>query len=337
MTAQACEQGGLDRTRDLVTVAIPVLNEERAIDECLQRLRSQTYANIEILVADGGSDDRTRVIVSAHAAMDDRITLVDNVGRIQGAGLNEILTRAHGAIVVRLDARSFVDATYVERVLDVLARTDAAVVGGKMVPRPRPGVVAAGIALANRSAWGAGPARFHTGGGEGPAETVYLGSFVRVWLDRVGGWATDVGVNEDYELNHRIRSAGGVVWFDPSLEVGYEPRADYVALARQYFRYGRSKAAVLRRHPGSARARQVLPSTLGPIGLTALVGRGRLRQATRTLVIGHLGLVALAAYLEDEDPAVRATGAVAAAVMHWSWAVGLGIGFVRPFPAAGAT
>jgi succinoglycan biosynthesis protein ExoA len=318
----------------LVTVAIPVLDEAAAIGECLERLRNQSHADMEILVADGGSTDDTRAIVDAHAAEDPRVVLIDNPGRLQSAGLNRVLASARGSIVVRLDARSFVDERYVEHVVDLLGATGAAVVGGRMVPRPRPGDVAAAIALANESAWGAGPARFHTGGSAGPAETVYLGAFDRRRLDEVGGWSTDVGVNEDYELNHRIRQAGGVVWFDPALEVGYEPRADLRALARQYFRYGRSKATVMRRHPRSVRARQVLPVGLAPAGVLALAARGRPGTVARCVLLLHAAAVAALAARAPAPASVRALGAGAAATMHWAWSIGFWFGLVRPFPEA---
>lgn len=315
-------------------MALPVLDEEGAIGECLDRLRAQTHADLEILVADGGSRDATRTIVEAHARQDRRIRLIQNPRRIQSAGLNGILAAASGDVIVRLDARSFIEADYIELVLQLLDQTDAAVVGGQMVPRPRPGPVAAGIAIANESAWGAGPARFHTGGKKGPVETVYLGSFDRAWLDRVGGWATDVGVNEDFELNHRIRRAGGLVWFDPRLQVGYEPRATYRGLIRQYFRYGRSKATVLRRHPSSTRTRQLVPATLGPIALIAILGRRRAALMSRLLLTAHVLVVAEGACRADGPSRVRLHAAVAALLMHWSWTVGLEIGLIRPMPPA---
>ena len=63
--------------------------------------------------------------------------------------------------------------------------------------------------------------------------------------------------NEDYALNRVLRARGGIVWFDPALVVDYRPRGDVRALALQYFRYGRWKAAMLARHPRSLRARQL--------------------------------------------------------------------------------
>jgi GT2 family glycosyltransferase len=318
----------------VVTVAIPVLDEAADIDECLHRVRRQTWRNLDIVVADGGSADRTREIVLAHAADDPRVRLIDNPRRLQSAGLNEVLAASRSERIVRLDARSFVDDAYVARCVELLRTTRSAVVGGRMVPRPGSSAVARGIALANVAPWGAGPAKFHRSGEGGPAETVYLGAFDRSWLDLARGWSEDVGVNEDYELNHRIRSLGGQVWLQPDLEVGYQPRPSLRALSKQYFRYGRSKATVMRRHPRSVRGRQIAPAMLVPVlGVSAVPGvagrMGRIGLCAYAVVLSALSLRAPGAMV------VRAAACVAALVMHWSWAAGAWFGWFRPMAAAG--
>lgn len=299
-----------------VAVVIPTLDEEAAIGECLDRVLAQTVTPDQIIVADGGSTDATVAICQRVG-----VRVVPNPERRQSAGLNRALAEVDADVVVRLDARSFVEPDYIERCLAALDSTGAAVVGGRMVARTNgddAGLAERGIALANGAAWGAGPARFHRDAAAGPAETVYLGTFRRVWLEKVGGWATDVGVNEDYELNHRIRAAGGLVWFDPTLEVGYQARQSFRALARQYGRYGRSKAVVMRRHPRSVRVRQVLPALLVPAAVAAVAGR-----PGRVALAAHIAAVTVGATRAKEAPAeVRAAGAAAALTMHWSWAVG---------------
>jgi glycosyltransferase involved in cell wall biosynthesis len=318
----------------LVLVAIPCLDEAEAIGECLQRVRAQTWANLEVVVADGGSTDGTTQVVSRLAAGDHRIRLVDNPRRLQSAGLNEALAASPDAsFVVRLDARSFVGPTYVARCVELLRSTASAVVGGRMVPRATAGWLARGIALANESKWGAGPARFHRAGTAGPAETVYLGAFDRSWIDRAGGWAEDVGVNEDYELNHRIRELGGQVWLDPLLEVGYQPRTTVRSLAKQYFRYGRSKATVMRRHPSSIKLRQVAPSLLVPLAVGVWVP-GWPSAAARLGLGVYLLALALLVLRSPTRATDRVAGGVAAIVMHWSWSAGAWFGAVRPFERA---
>ena len=84
---------------------------------------------------------------------------------------------------------------------------------------------------------------------EGPVDTVFLGVFDRAAIEAVGLFDERLIRNQDYELNIRLRKAGGTVWFDPELSVGYRPRGSWTALAKQYFEYGQWKAVVMRMHP----------------------------------------------------------------------------------------
>ncbi len=319
----------------VATVAVPVLNEERSIVECLRRLREQTVEDIEILIADGGSSDRTRELVTEAARNDCRIRLIDNPERLQSAGLNACLDEATSPLIVRMDGHAFVEPDYVERCLAVSRSTGAAVVGGVMVPVPRPGLVPEAIALANRSWWGAGPARFHGGGQEGPAETVYLGAVRTSVARRLGGWAEDVGVNEDYEFNHRVRAAGEVVWFDPSLRVQYEPRSSLHAVVRQYFRYGRSKARVMLRHPSSIRGRQLVPLGIAPVVASMGLRRTRHPVAFGGVAVYLLSLTAGASRAQA-PLTVRIVALGVALTMHLAWSAGAWSALVVPIRSASA-
>lgn len=320
-----------------VSCLVPVLNEEAGIEEMLDRLLGQSFPGMEVILADGGSTDATRRILDEVAARDPRVAWVDNPGRIQGAGLNRALAASRGRFLVRLDGHSFVAPDYVERCVDVLRATGADVVGGRMMPRPGTTPAARGIELAMTRRWGAGPARFHHAGEAGFVETVYLGSFRREALERVGGWSEDVGVNEDFDLNYRIRQTGGRIWYDPTLEVEYQPRQTYRALARQYFRYGRSKDSMLRKRPGSILPRQAAPALLAPAAVGAILGGHRVRWPARVAVASHVAAVAVAAGRERTAPVgTRGRAGVAAGIMHWTWSAGFWAGLVSPFPAATA-
>lgn len=319
-----------------LTVICPVFNEAANIDEVVDRLRRQTHTNWRVVFADGRSTDDTKARLNKLAAQDERILVIDNPKRLQSAGLNAALPHCDTDLIVRIDGHSFLEPDYLERIAGLMLDVDAAVVGGRMVPRPAAGRVAKGIALANQASWGAGPGRFHHDGEPGPVDTVYLGSFQRAWLDKVGGWAEDVGVNEDYELNYRIRKAGGTVWLDPSVEVGYEPRTSLAAVARQYYRYGKSKLAVMRRHPGSARPRQLAPAA-APVVLLATTVIGWPLAAWRlplALCGWHYALLLGLAGRTSRRLAVPA--ASAAWLMHWTWAAGFWSAIVRPIPPAAA-
>lgn len=302
-------------TRPSVTVAVPVLNEERHIEACLEAIAAQTYSNIvEVLVIDGGSSDRTRE-VAARAG----VALLENPRRIQAAALNIALDAAKGDVFVRVDGHCRIAPDYVERCVQALDRTGAAMVGGGMTPIAD-GWMQQGIAAALSSSVGAGPARFHVGGEAGWVDTVYLGAY-RVADARLAcGYAEDVGVNEDAEFAIRLGANGGV-WFDPSIRSTYMPRGNLTALARQFFRYGRSRAATVRKHPSSLAARQLA----APLLVIGLLSRRR-----RLVTVAYTALVGVkAAEIARQDGSVGAGFALALPVIHVSWGIGFLVGLVR--------
>lgn len=299
-----------------VTVAVPVLQEEAHLTECLDSIAAQSYPNIvEVLVVDGGSTDATRDIARSRR----EVTLLDNPRRIQAAALNEALKRAKGDVFVRVDGHCTLAVDYVERCVDALRATRAAAVGGGMMPTAVawfPRVVGAAM----RSPLGAGPARFHIGGTPGWVDTVYLGAFPTQRLRHVGGWAADFAVNEDAELAYRLQAEGGV-WFDPAIRSTYSPRASVAALALQFFRYGRGRARTVWRHPASLAPRQLAAPTL----VLGVLSRWRRRTL---LAYGAVVGVAAAAELRSE-PRTAPGMFVVLPIMHAAWGSGFLFGFLE--------
>jgi GT2 family glycosyltransferase len=110
-----------------------------------------------------------------------------------------------------------------------------------------------------RSPLGVGASRFHTGGGAGEADTVYLGCFRKEAIIEIGGFDERFTRAQDWELNFRLREAGGLIYFDPRLMVRYRPRSTIKALSKQYFEYGRWRRVVSRRHQGTINYRYLAP------------------------------------------------------------------------------
>lgn len=292
-----------------VTVLIPTYQEASAIDVCLGAVARQTYpAIVETLVIDGGSTDGTQALAAAHAG----VTVLDNPARIQAAALNLGIEAAEGDVLIRVDGHCVIADDYVERCVAALEATGAAIVGGAMTPVAH-GMVQEGIARAMGSRFGAGPARFHTGGDAAWVDTVYLGAYRREVVRAVGGY-TEVGFNEDAELAHRMSGHGGI-WFDPSIRSVYEPRSSLGALARQFFRYGRGRAATAKRHPSSVKPRQLA----APVLLVAIVVLPKRRWTLGAYAAG----VAAATVLDGgPGPTRRAVFAAALPTMHTCWAAG---------------
>jgi succinoglycan biosynthesis protein ExoA len=242
-----------------VSVIMPVRNEERYLEEAVRHVLAQDYpGDIEVVLAVGPSGDATERIARHLAAADPRVTVVDNPsGRIPAAN-NAAIKASRFPIVARVDGHALIPPGYLRLAVQTMAETGADDVGGIMA--------AAGVTPFERAvAWamtspaGVGRAAFHTGGGTGPADTVYLGVYRRVALERVGGYDEAYRRAEDWEMNHRIRLAGGLIWFQPGLRVTYRPRGSVRALAVQYFNYGRWRRVVSREHAGTVNLRYLAP------------------------------------------------------------------------------
>jgi hypothetical protein len=166
---------------------------------------------------------------------------------------------------------------------------------------------------------------FHYGGTEGPTDTVYLGVFDRVALESVGGFDERLVRNQDYELNIRLRAAGGVVWFDPELAVAYRPRGSFRALARQYFQYGRWKRVVLAQHPDSLRWRQAVPP-MATAALVISVLAGAWWRPALLVPVAYATAVAAASVAAGRSLDSKARLLAVFPTMHLSWGAGFLIG-----------
>jgi hypothetical protein len=247
---------------------MPVRNEERHLAEAVRHVLAQDYpAGLEVVLAVAPSRDATARIARELAAADPRVTVVDNPsGRIP-AGNNAAIKASRFPVVARVDGHALLPPGYLKLAVQTLAETGADDVGGIMAAE---GVTPfeRAVAWAMTSAAGVGRAAFHTGGQTGPADTVYLGVYRRVALEQVGGYDEAYQRAEDWEMNHRIRQAGGLVWFEPRLQVTYRPRGSVRALAVQYFNYGRWRRVVSREHSGTVNLRYLAP----PAAVLAMAG-----------------------------------------------------------------
>lgn len=254
-----------------VSVIMTVLNEERHLRSAVRAVLEQDYpGELELVVALGPSNDETDEIAAELAAEDSRMRTVPNPAGATPVGLNRALKDASYDIVVRVDGHAVLPPDYVRMAVEVLTETGADNVGGTMDAEGTTPFERA-VACATNSWLGVGGARFHVGGEAGPAETVYLGAFQRSALERVGGYDEAMHRAQDWELNYRLRRSGGVVWFTPKMRVAYRPRPNVKALARQYFRTGQWRRAVVRRHTETVSLRYLAPplAVLGIVGGTA--------------------------------------------------------------------
>ena len=248
--------------RPRVSVIVPARNEAKTIEECLRSIFAQKVeGGMEVIVADGGSSDETAALARSAGAR-----VVGNAAQTTPAGLNAALSAAEGEIIVRFDAHGRMPPGYVQASVRALEEEEQAHGVGGWIEVDANGPWGRSIGAALGSRFGIGNARSwrRPGRDQGriDVETFPLGCWPAEALRAAGGWDERFLRNQDYELNHRLRSNGGRIIFDPAIWSYYRPRESLRALARQYWDYGRFKALTATAAPSSVHPRQVAPLLL---------------------------------------------------------------------------
>ncbi|HZW04013.1 MAG TPA: glycosyltransferase family 2 protein [Anaerolineaceae bacterium] len=253
-----------------VTVIMPIRNEQNFIAQSLGAVLAQDYPadRMEVLVADGMSDDGTQAEVQRMAADDPRVRLLDNPGRIVPVGLNIALTQAHGEIVVRVDGHCVIAPDYVRRCVEHLESDGVDGVGGAMETIGAD-IPSQAVALAMSSLFGVGGSAFRTVKNRRMlVETVPFPAYRMETIHRNGLFDEEMVRNQDDEYNYRLLKNGGRILLSPDIRSRYYSRSTLGKLWRQYFQYGYWKVRVLQKHPRQLRFRQFVP----PVFVIGLVG-----------------------------------------------------------------
>ncbi len=227
----------------MVSVIVPVRNEEKYIAECMESILSQSYPkeDLEVLLVDGQSEDNTRKIISSYCERYPYIRLLDNPYRTAPRALNTGIKASRGNIIIRLDAHTYYDKDYIARCVETLndEKIDACNVGGPIVTLPGDGTLTAkAIALATSHPFGVGNSKFRTSCEPRYVDTVPFGAFKREIFDEVGLFNEYLLRNQDVELNSRIRKSGKRIYLSPGIKSFYYNRPDLKALWRQNFNNG---------------------------------------------------------------------------------------------------
>jgi glycosyltransferase involved in cell wall biosynthesis len=307
-----------------VSVIVPARNEAAHIQGCVRSILAQLPpGELEVVVADGDSTDGTAQLARAAGAR-----VVSNAQRRTPSGLNRALAAAKGEVIVRFDAHAVMPPGYVDACLCALEEESGAVnVGGWREPRGTgPWGKATSVALG--SAFGVGNPRIwrrpSPNESRHDVDTVPLGCWRAKVLRNTGAWNEEYARNQDFELNLRLRRAGGRVVFDPAIGSVYHPRESFRALVRQYWGYGVFKGRMVAESPRSLQPRQLAPLTL--LALLALT--------TTTGPVGRIARFSVGSYACIlATVAARGNGgwrtAPVLAAMHLTWGCGVAFQLVR--------
>jgi len=307
-----------------VSVILPILNEERDLNQCITAILQQDYpADIEIILALGPSIDKTTIIAEKLSAADKRIKLVNNPSGQTASGLNLAIKMSSYEILCRIDGHAEISSTYIKTAVEIMNNKGAVNVGGLMFADSNKGLQRT-IAQAMRSKLGVGPSKFHTGGSAGESETVYLGTFKKSAVIAAGGFDERYIRAQDWELNHRLRKNGGLIWFDPRLVVTYRPRNTFRKLAKQYFQYGRWRRVITRQHQNTVNFRYLAPPIAVLVILLSIFFAVLIDPVFITPIFIYFASLVVGGIFIGQKITDKLLMPLVLATMHISW----GIGFI---------
>lgn len=315
----------------IVSVISPCRNEAPHIDAFVEAVLSQECPSleVEIVIADGLSDDGTRAILDEWSRKEPRLRVISNPLQIVSTGLNLALQVARGEIIVRMDVHTVYETDYVMECVNALNNTGATCVGGPWVARGETPVQRA-IATAFQSRIGSGSALSRRTDYSGWVDTVYLGAWRRSDLLKLGGFDENLVRNQDDELCLRILRQGGSIWQSSKIRSTYVPRNSFAAVYRQFSQYGYWKIPVIRKHRLPASPRHMAPFAF----LLVLVALVLLIPISPLFALALLGLLMFyfaaiwldtrAVGLENSTIQTRLMTIAAVIMMHLGYAVGFG-------------
>jgi glycosyltransferase involved in cell wall biosynthesis len=245
----------------LVSIIIPMRNEERFVGKCLGSLLSQIERrnNFEILCTDGMSTDKTRQIVQEYASRDSRIRLIENPPKIVSTAMNLAIKQSRGDFIMIVGCHAEYAPDYIDKCLEVFKRTGADQVGGYVTTVPgEDTAVGWAIAAATSSRFGVGPGG-RVPGAERKAIQAAYGGFRRDAFDRFGLYDERLVRNQDLELACRMHRAGAKIVISPEIRIKYYNRSTFAGLRNQAFINGLWNPYALWVTGGGARLKHFVP------------------------------------------------------------------------------
>ena len=230
-----------------LSVVCPIYNEEKYIAQFLDSILKQDFSqnDMEILLVDGMSTDRTRDIVAEYIAQYHFIRLIDNPDKIVPYAMNCGIEASKGDIIMRLDAHASYLPNYFSVLVNGLRRLHADNVGTVCktdVLNKTPKTLAICEVLGNR--FGVGNSAFRTGiDHEQEVETVPFGCWPKEVFEKYGKYDVRLVRNQDIELNKRILRGGGKIYILSDTYCTYLARETWKAVAKN--NYGNGKWNIL--------------------------------------------------------------------------------------------
>ncbi|MEL7128139.1 MAG: glycosyltransferase family 2 protein [Pseudomonadota bacterium] len=310
-----------------ILIAIPTLNEQDHIETCIRSLLcgDERLTNVKMVVADGGSTDKTVEIVTDLQATLPNLHIIHNEKRLQSAAVN-LVSKTEALethrYLIRCDAHAAYPPDYILKVADALRATDAAsvvvcmdAVGETCFQKANAWVVDTPL--------GSGGSAHRGGKISGFCDHGHHAGFRLDTFLKVGGYDETFSHNEDAEYDYRLARSGGKIWLDASIRLDYLPRATLSGLIKQYHNYGQGRARNVLKHGTRPKLRQLAPviNLIGCLGALAIAPILPLALLYPAFYVSLLIISSVWISFRKKSACGLLAG-LAAGAMHMAWATG---------------
>lgn len=225
-----------------VSIIIACRNEERFIGNCLDSFLTQDYfkEDMEILVVDGMSEDKTREIVKEYSQKYSFIKLIDNPNKTTPFAFNIGIKNSKGDFLFFIGAHAKYEKNFISKSIEYLKKYNADVSGGVLKTMPKTNTLfARAIALSLSSVFGAGNSVFRTGTKKPVwVDTVFGGCYKREVFDKVGLLNEKLTRSQDMEFSQRMKKAGIKILLFPEVVANYYPKDTLKGFFKHNFKDG---------------------------------------------------------------------------------------------------
>jgi len=259
-----------------ISIVMPVLNEELFIGRTLDQLYMQDYPmdRVEIVIADGGSEDRTREIVESYRNRFGSMKILDNPPRLPASGRNVGVRNSTAPYILILDGHTWIPGkSFLTDMIETFKKTGArCLCRAQPLTPPDINEFERSVALCRASVLGHKPGSEIYSDAEGYVDPSSSGAmYHRDVFDEVGYFDESFDACEDVDFNFRVRRAGIKAFLSPKLKVHYYPRSSLPALFRQMRRYGKGRFRLSRKHSLFSPIQWIAALGVAGLGLLLLV------------------------------------------------------------------
>ena len=312
----------------ILSVICPVLNGEKyIIDNILTFFINSKIQDKELLIVDGGSNDRTIEIVKDWCQKYSNIKLIYNPHKYVPYALNIGIKESNGQFISRLDVHTIYPKNYFEKCIELSKTIDADNIGGTIISC---GVSICGKAIAHSmsSLFGVGNSTPRIKSYDGYVDSIAFGFWDKQVFDKYGFFDETLIKNQDEDHNYLIIENGGKVYQSSKIKTYYFVREKIIDFIKQMFYYGFYKPLVLVKNISRIKIRHIIPSLFSVYIFTLFFS---LNPFWLIPLFLYLLLNILFSIINKKNMLTKIVCIIIFPIMHMSYGIGFILGLINAY------